>query len=308
MKKLYFTVLTLVFAIVIIVSVAIAIDPPHETSTNTNCKDCHTLHNARGVGLTREAENYNLCKSCHKMGGSAFKKPFKASDQAIPGETGTSHKWTGTMPLTDNPNNPFGLRSVNSLSSSALKQRLGIFGTCSNSQYRNKTDCETNGGVWTARVVCSVCHSVHFQSANPWDPFAPSYDGSGTGAGRHFLRDSNDLNQLCEDCHYYRTPQSGQTNVRQWDGKKKSHPIIKTFTNANGETRDVAKPQQFHTAPLEPEASNWAPQSGARYHLNGGSDANLTNNIVVDKDGKIRCLSCHGVHFTDSNSNTIDKP
>lgn len=308
MKRIYKTLLLTLTGIITVFGVALAIDPPHDASTNTNCQNCHSLHNAVGPGLTKEAENFNLCMSCHKSAGSAAAKPFQSSDQAIPGTSGTSHRWDGAMPATDNPNNPYGLRSVNSLTNAALKAKLGVFGSCSNPSYINKTTCESNGGTWTAKVVCSVCHNIHSQSAATWDPNAPAYGGSGTGSGRHLQRSANDLNQLCEDCHYYRSPSQAGSDVRTWDGNKKSHPIAKIFTNANGETRDVTKPQQYNTSPLEPQAASWSAQTGARYHLNGGTDTNPTNNIVVGTDGRIRCLSCHGIHYTDSDSTTVDQP
>jgi predicted CXXCH cytochrome family protein len=129
--------------------------------------------------------------------------------------------------------------------------------------------------------------------------------------GRHYMRTDNDLNQMCEDCHYYRTPASvpqggvSQTDVRTWDGNKKSHPVMKNIST------DVANASLFvGTAPYEPNCTDAScAQTGApRYQLNGGSDANPSNNIVFDSNGKIRCLSCHGIHYTDSNSSTVDKP
>lgn len=308
MKRVQIAWIIVLMGVIAFLGVALAIDPPHDSTTNTQCNSCHSLHNAVGPNLTKEAENYNLCLGCHSQSGSASAKPFQATDQATPGTGGNSHRWDGTMPQTDNSSNPYGLRRVDSLTNTVLKARLGVFGTCSNTLYKNKSNCETNGGIWTAKVVCSVCHNIHSQSAETWDPSAPSYGGSGTGSGRHFQRAANDLNQLCEDCHYYRTPVSGETDVRTWSGNKKSHPIMKIFTSANGETPDVTKPLQFNTAPLEPQAASWAAQTGARYHQNGGTDTNPTNNIVVGSDMKIRCLSCHGVHYTDSDSSTKDQP
>lgn len=144
--------------------------------------------------------------------------------------------------------------------------------------------------------------------------------------GRHFLRTNNDLNQLCEDCHYYRSP-AALTDVKIYDGNKKSHPVAKNLTT------DVANPDLFIGAvPYEPKCSaacsnsawttvgactgnggTWDPQycrqtGSPRYHQNGGADTNSTNNIVFDADGKIRCMSCHGVHYSDSKSSTVERP
>lgn len=77
----------------------LASDPPHNGIIE--CKSCHTLHGAPGAVLTAVAGNTNLCMSCHLPGGTASPKPFVALDQALPGPglptgvlpTGTSHRW-----------------------------------------------------------------------------------------------------------------------------------------------------------------------------------------------------------------------
>lgn len=182
------------------------------------------------------------------------------------------------MPATSDPANQYGLRAAADLTSANLKIRLENFGNV---------------------VTCSVCHDAHSQTLTPWDPFASSTPGD---SGRHFMSDDNDLNQMCEDCHYYRAVSSGQTDVRTYDGKKKSHPLVKSLT-----APDVSDPTKFvGNAPLEP---NLNPQTTSpRYHQNGTGDTDLSNNLVLDSSGKMRCLTCHGVHYTDSDSSTVDAP
>ncbi len=51
------------------------------------------------------------------------------------------------------------------------------------------------------KIMCSTCHNQHSQAVEPFDPSAPIYGGSGTGAGRHYQRAANDTNQMCKDCH-----------------------------------------------------------------------------------------------------------
>lgn len=51
------------------------------------------------------------------------------------------------------------------------------------------------------KIMCSTCHNQHSEAAEPFDPSAPAYGGSGTGTGRHFQRIDNDTNQMCRDCH-----------------------------------------------------------------------------------------------------------
>ncbi len=72
---------------------ALALDPPHDASNNIDCINCHTPHGAPGGSITREAGNPNLCMSCHVPGGLATNRPFADTDQALPGVSGTSHRW-----------------------------------------------------------------------------------------------------------------------------------------------------------------------------------------------------------------------
>ncbi len=274
---------------------ALALDPPHNSSDASRpvyCLSCHILHDylgdpGLGASLTKET-NANLCLSCHISGGLAGNKPFSAGMQATAGSSGTSHSWEGTMPATDDPDNPYGLRSTASLANSDLKAQLQKF---------NDT------------VVCSVCHNQHLQTGTPWDPSSPAYSGSGTGTGRHLQRLDNDHNEMCEDCHYYRSRQYTDTeNVRTYTGNKKSHPLGKVFSSSNGETRTVTNTNQFNNAPLKPQSAGWVPQSGIRYQTITGTDTNPTNNLVLDSNFQIGCLTCHGIHYTDSDSSTIDQP
>ena len=70
-----------------------ALDPPHDVSNNINCINCHTPHGAAGGSITREAGNPNLCMTCHTPAGLATNRPFNDADQALPGVTGSSHRW-----------------------------------------------------------------------------------------------------------------------------------------------------------------------------------------------------------------------
>jgi predicted CXXCH cytochrome family protein len=120
-------------------------------------------------------------------------------------------------------------------------------------------------------------------------------------SGRHYTRVTDTVNALCIDCHYYRSTTT-ETDVRTYSGTKKSHPIGKSLTT-------VSDPTQFvGAAPFEPQSANWAAQTGSpRYAENGGSDNNTTNNSVLDSNSMVRCLSCHGIHYTDSDSSTEDR-
>lgn len=127
------------------------------------------------------------------------------------------------------------------------------------------------------------------------------------GKENHHLRMNNRRNELCGYCHYYRWTTLG-TDVRNWDGNKKSHPLNKNLTT------DVTDTGQFvGGAPLEPvwiwNTTSVLPQTGPpRYGGNGGWDTNSTNNIILDENSKVRCMSCHGIHYTYSDSTTPHVP
>jgi predicted CXXCH cytochrome family protein len=63
------------------------------------------------------------------------------------------------------------------------------------------TTLELAARIADGKIVCSTCHNQHSQAAEPFDPAAPAYGGSGTGYGRHYQRVANDANQMCKDCH-----------------------------------------------------------------------------------------------------------
>ncbi len=70
-----------------------ALDPPHDTSRSIDCTNCHITHHAPGGAITSMGGNPNLCISCHTAGGMAATKAFADADQAIPGTSGSSHRW-----------------------------------------------------------------------------------------------------------------------------------------------------------------------------------------------------------------------
>ena len=70
-----------------------ALDPPHDASQSIDCATCHITHHAAGGAITKIGGNPNLCMSCHTAGGAASGTPFADADEAIPGTSGTSHRW-----------------------------------------------------------------------------------------------------------------------------------------------------------------------------------------------------------------------
>lgn len=82
------------FAIAFVFAPSRALDPPMDYATNgIVCLDCHTPHSGEGANLTQVEGNANVCLSCHNSTGLAAAKPFLDSDQALPGTSGTSHRF-----------------------------------------------------------------------------------------------------------------------------------------------------------------------------------------------------------------------
>lgn len=91
-----------------------------------------------------------------------------------------------------------------------------------------------------------------------------------------FLRGLNNNDQMCRDCHKVRDTTSHLSG---------SHPININYTSATSQVK--LKPAEYYQTPV---------------------NANPTNPTSAMKliNGKVLCSTCHGVHYTDSNSGTID--
>lgn len=122
------------------------------------------------------------------------------------------------------------------------------------------------------------------------EPLNPDLAGTSTVAGlgcarchdmhtykdAPFLRALNDQDQMCLDCHRSRNAQ---------DHMSGTHPVNFNYTGAQSLVR--SKPDQFNNPPLNANPAN--PTAAMRL-----------------KNGTVLCSTCHGVHYTDSNSSTFD--
>jgi predicted CxxxxCH...CXXCH cytochrome family protein len=91
-----------------------------------------------------------------------------------------------------------------------------------------------------------------------------------------FLRMANDRDQMCLDCHRVRDTRDHTTG---------SHPVNFNYTSATSLLK--LKPLEFNNPPLNANPAN--PSSALQL-----------------KAGTVLCTTCHGVHYTDSNSQTFD--
>ena len=309
---------------------------------------CHVTHHATGGGLTTSASNVNLCQSCHTPAGLAGDLPINSADSAVPGVRGTSHAFdaaaTNVLLGVQDPLDPPMLARVMEgqvVCSTCHNQHRaeGAFGGRPRvSPAKRVTALGSTGeltsggvfsgpeGVWylveivTAGNDTSALFRYSKDNGTSWFPTPPATLVAGAdvaldsgvtvtfGAGNYalgegwefsgswpFLRatlDSGDNSAgdaYCRDCH--RPWVMDHTSVHTYDGNFKSHPVGIAL-DANGMGYD-------RTVPLD---GNGAEQGAA------GEDANPTNDLLFDGTGLVQCLTCHGVHYVDSNTLSVDGP
>lgn len=119
---------------------ALAVDAPH--TDGLLCSSCHMGHNAPGGNLTHTLGNANLCQSCHlAQVGGAFGFPWSGGQQAVPGVSGSSHRWDAhAANLGATPPNP--------ASADAAEKEMGQ-------------------RLEAGKLMCSTCHDQHQADVHP---------------------------------------------------------------------------------------------------------------------------------------------
>jgi len=324
---------------------ALGQDPPHWVSLGIpiDCtSQCHTLHQSLGNNLTSAATNANLCLSCHTPSGLAADLPLSNADKAIPGVSGSSHAFEvpgvngtygaqlpldtemlkrtpadhiicstchnqhsadsafGGTPRVGNPKPLTALGSTGAVTAGGTFSgpsgvwyliEISTGGNENNAQFHYSkdngisffatrsvgVDVALDSGVTVSFGAGSYVVGERWEFSAAWPFLRAALDSGGAGSA------------LCRDCH--RSWEMDHTAVETWDGTPRSHPVGVAL-NANGKGYDRA-------VPLD---GNGAVQGTA------GVDANPTNDLVLDASGHVQCLTCHGVHFVDSNTLTVDLP
>ncbi|MFV2073404.1 MAG: cytochrome c3 family protein, partial [Thermoanaerobaculales bacterium] len=304
-----------------------------------DCSSCHTGHNSAGGNLTTSAGNVNLCQSCHNPAGLASALPINSSDVAQPGSTGSSHGFDaavtnaafGALPPTHQEmllrvmsgnvvcstchdqhaassanrgrtrvSPPDQLTSLGSTGQVTVGgQYTGTGGssylleiTVADSRFRYSKDGGTSwlaeqnigAGVPLDNGLTVTFSGGSFAIAERWR-FSASFP---------FLRAALDEgansvgDKYCRDCH--RDWTMDHVAVETYDGSFKSHPVGQAL-GANGRGYD-------RPVPLD--------GNGGEQGVNG--DLNQSNDFRLDAGGLVQCISCHGVHYADSNTLTEDGP
>ncbi|GLI38587.1 CxxxxCH/CxxCH domain-containing protein [Geobacter hydrogenophilus] len=89
-----------------------------------------------------------------------------------------------------------------------------------------------------------------------------------------FLRVRNDNDRMCLDCHRPRSTT---------DHTLGTHPVTMNYAD-----KAAARPDDFYATPQN------------------SNPANPTSAMRMSRNGAVVCTTCHGVHYTDSNSRTFD--
>lgn len=186
-----------------------------------------------------------------------------------------------------------------------LVEIIETSGTAGTAKFRLSNDGGTSwfgfsGGTWTAYAAGNARLTGSAITLNDGTNVAATFSGDfaiGDRVRFHvaypFLRGALDSGdnvtgvKFCRDCH--RDMAMDHAEASSWSGTMRSHPVGITL-NANGMGYDRA----------EPLDTNGLPQSTG--------DGNASNDLKLAADQTIQCLTCHGVHHADGNSNTVDTP
>lgn len=196
----------------------------------------------------------------------------------------------------------------------------------------------TNSGVAAyltgGSMMCSTCHDPHSQTAAPFDPAAPAYNGSYTGAGRHYMRTDNQAGQLCLDCHFPRNvtnsaagshPVAVPVPANGYYSATANLPLERTTGRVNcltchaahfAATDDGSLLRMTNSTSLCVECHALADASSPASHLNSTNGAlwpggryGSTFPAAPDPSSRGSCLSCHQAHGWPEGSNpTNDYP
>ena len=204
---------------------------------NSPCLQCHVSHNK-----LRDQENSNLCLTCHNYSGGAKaqRQPFAPGDAADP--------YGNEIP------SPSLVQSSHNWAGSDTRPEAGA-----QPPLRPKMVYEGLAGA----MACAKCHNLHGPRSSDTNS-AP------------FLRDRNDQDQMCFDCHRSRNQQ-----------------------NTLGGTHSVA----FDYAAV---TSRFADYTAIFYKTpRSANPANPTASVNLN-NGSVVCSTCHRVHYADSDSSTFD--
>jgi len=300
---------------------ALGVNPPH---TN-DCAACHKTHSSPGAALGSVAGNANLCMSCHQAGGSASAKAFALTDQAVswPGlpagtnSAGTSHRWdsgpagrlqfvggaavasTGALIQTGAYTGVYAKTYTLTISTAGAAGTARFNWTATTPGGGAGTNVLTGSNVALndgITVAFQGTASTSFQLNDAWNLYVRNDLRAPTNAAM-LARTTNNL-IICSTCHdeHSQTNAPFDPNAPVTAGAAGRH-----FQRINNDTEQMC--QQCH---LNRDVTN----AVAGSHPVGIVLTNYTNNIsyqfttnlpLEKLTGKVRCETCHKVHFAAAN-------
>jgi len=137
------------------------------------------------------------------------------------------------------------------------------------------TDVALDDGVTVTFGVGSYALNERWEFYGAWPFLRAKLDSGGNSSADKF----------CRDCH--RSWVMDHTSIDTYDGNYKSHPVGVRLDAVGGSASNRA-------TPLDGDGS--------------ASDANPSNDLKLDGSGNVQCLTCHAVHYADSNTASEDGP
>ncbi|MHB8998415.1 MAG: cytochrome c3 family protein [Thermoanaerobaculia bacterium] len=242
-----------------------------------------------------------ICSTCHDQHRGGVPAAITAGDagaQHVTAPVRILGSGTGTISVVS----PV---AANATSKAYVMEIIETGGAAGTAKFRLSNDGGVSwfgydGAAWTAYVTGNARLTGSNIALNDGTNVSVTFTGSFTLGDRYrfyvaypFLRaalDSGDNvtgTKFCRDCHADRA--MDHNSVRTYDGAMKSHPVGVAL-NANGGGYDRATPLD----------ANGLVQGGA-------GDGNPTNDLTL-AGSTVQCLTCHGIHHADSNTQTPDNP
>jgi len=292
-------------------------DPPHYRGNSIDCFNCHMPHHAPGLTITAVEGNPNLCMTCHNPGGLAAAKPFVDGDQALPGVSGTTHRFDSgpsghvEAALTNTSNG--NVRSGGAFSGRIERSYTitittgGDVGTAT----FNWNDSEGASGSATSGPAVALNDgldvtflagdtSPDFVLADSWTLFVRTDLGlpdlaSSDIEERRMARRVTEGKVVCSVCH-----DQHRQDLQPFD------PAAPPFSGpGTGEGRHYQRrSNDINQMCVTCHAARDVVSSTQGSHPVGvgipGGDFQTPPSLPLDAQAELRCLSCHSPHFTDS--------